>query len=34
MDVCEDRDGILWVGTYGGGLNKFDPKTGRFEDYK
>lgn len=25
-----DRDGILWVGTYGGGLNKYDPKTEKF----
>ncbi len=22
--LCEDRDGVLWVGTYGGGLNRFN----------
>jgi sugar lactone lactonase YvrE len=26
----DDRDGTIWVGTFGGGLNHFDPKTGRF----
>ena len=28
-----DND-ILWIGTRGGGLNKFDKKTGRFTSYK
>ena len=31
--VCEDRSGILWVGTGGGGLNRFDPKTGTWSAY-
>ena len=34
--VCalfEDDTGTLWVGTDGGGLNRFDPKTGRFDRY-
>ena len=30
----EDREGILWIGTNGGGLNKFDHKTGRFYAYR
>ena len=27
--VYEDSEGIIWLGTYGGGLNAFDPKTGK-----
>lgn len=27
--LVEDRNGNLWVGTMGGGLNRFDPATGR-----
>jgi len=26
--LCEDRDGMLWIGTYGGGLNRFDRTNG------
>lgn len=26
-------DGRLWVGTYGGGLDRYDPRTGRFEHF-
>lgn len=29
-----DRTGSLWVGTYGGGLNKFDPRTRQFTSYE
>ncbi len=32
--IYEDRQGTLWIGTFGGGLNKFDRKTGRFIAYK
>lgn len=32
--VFEDSDGILWVGTFGGGLNKFDKKSEHFISYK
>lgn len=32
--LCEDRDKNIWVGTFGGGLNKFDKKTERFFSYK
>ncbi|MCJ8270056.1 MAG: hypothetical protein MJK04_11725, partial [Psychrosphaera sp.] len=30
-DVIEDDQQNLWISTYGGGLNKFTPQTGRFE---
>lgn len=29
-----DKDSILWIGTYGGGLNKFDIERNRFRNYK
>ncbi|TAM46003.1 MAG: histidine kinase [Acidobacteria bacterium] len=25
--ICEDGSGMLWVGAFGGGLNRFDPAT-------
>lgn len=28
-----DKNGIIWVGTLGGGLNKFNSKTGEFKRY-
>lgn len=28
--LLKDRDGFLWVGTFNGGLNRFDPDTGAF----
>lgn len=31
--ISEDRDGGLWLGLLGGGLQRFDPKTGVFETY-
>ena len=33
MALCEDEAGNLWIGTYGGGLNKFDPVAGNFTRY-
>jgi signal transduction histidine kinase/ligand-binding sensor domain-containing protein/DNA-binding response OmpR family regulator len=32
--MFEDHAGTLWIGTANGGLNKFDPATGRFAHYK
>ena len=31
--LCEDHLGNIWVGTAGGGLNKFDPVTEKFQYY-
>ena len=32
--LLEDRDGSLWVGTLYGGLNNYNPATGRFVHYR
>lgn len=32
--VFESRDGDLWLATWGGGLDRFDPRTGSFEHFK
>jgi ligand-binding sensor domain-containing protein len=32
--ICEDKSGKLWVGTWGGGLNKLNRAKGEFETYK
>ncbi len=29
--IFEDENKNLWIGTFGGGLNKFNPKTGKFD---
>lgn len=29
-DIVCDSDGCLWISTWGGGLNKYDPRTRRF----
>ena len=34
MTIFEDRQGIIWVGTYGGGLGRFDRTTSRFTHYQ
>src|SRR4029453_2858293 len=34
VSMAEDRSGYVWFGTYGGGLNRFEPKTGRFKVYR
>ena len=31
--IAEDKDGYLWIGTSGGGLNRYDPRTELFEHY-
>jgi len=30
----EDRKGRIWVGTWGGGLDVYDPASGRFSNYR
>lgn len=32
--VVEDKSGILWVGTLGGGLNRFEPATETFQHFQ
>jgi signal transduction histidine kinase/ligand-binding sensor domain-containing protein len=32
--LLEDRSGALWIGTFGGGLNRFDRETGQFTHYR
>jgi ligand-binding sensor domain-containing protein/serine phosphatase RsbU (regulator of sigma subunit) len=29
-----DRAGVLWIGTWGGGLDRYDPKSGQFTNYR
>ena len=31
--IYEDKESNLWVGTFGGGLDKFDRKTETFKHY-
>jgi len=33
QSIYVDGQGILWIGTFGGGLNRFDPKTEQFEHF-
>jgi ligand-binding sensor domain-containing protein/two-component sensor histidine kinase len=32
--IYEDHEGVLWIGTFGGGLSRFDKKSERFIAYK
>ncbi len=32
--ICADQQGILWVGTNNGGLNRFDPTSGIFSHFQ
>lgn len=34
MGLLEGSDGNLWIATWGGGINKFDPKKEKFTHYK
>lgn len=31
--LLEDKDGLIWIGTDGGGLNSFNPADGKFRHY-
>jgi ligand-binding sensor domain-containing protein len=33
MSLLEDNDGYIWIGTFGGGLNRFEKTTGRFVNF-
>lgn len=33
VNVFEDKDGYLWVGTWANGINRFDPDTEKFERF-
>ncbi len=33
LSVYQDKNGTIWVGTYGGGLNKFDSESETFKTY-
>jgi len=33
FSLLKDKDGNIWVSTFGGGLNKFNPKTEKFERF-
>ena len=33
MDFYEDPKGYVWIATYGGGVNRFDPKTKKFKRF-
>lgn len=33
QSIYVDEKNILWIGTFGGGLNRFDPETEKFEHY-
>ena len=32
--IYEDKDGLIWIGTISGGLNRFDPVTEKFTRFK
>ena len=33
MAMLEDSNGFVWVGTFGAGVNRFDPRTGAFRRF-
>jgi signal transduction histidine kinase/streptogramin lyase len=34
ISIAEDRSGYLWFGTLGGGLNRYDRRSGRFKVFR
>ena len=33
LAIEEDSDGLLWIGTWAGGLHRFNPVSGKFRRY-
>jgi ligand-binding sensor domain-containing protein/class 3 adenylate cyclase/predicted metal-dependent HD superfamily phosphohydrolase len=33
LSIAQIKSGELWIGTYGGGLNRFDQNSGKFDSY-
>lgn len=33
LSICEDKNGAIWIGTDGGGINRFDLNTQEFRHY-
>lgn len=33
ISFCEDKSGILWIGTHAGGLNRYDPENDKFSSF-
>ena len=33
LSLCEDQDGSIWIGIAGTGLDRYDPATGKFENF-
>ena len=33
LGLCEDNQGLIWIGTSKGGLNRFDPQSGTFQHF-
>ncbi len=33
LSICEDKNGTLWIGTSGGGLNRLDRESGKFTHF-
>ncbi len=34
LSIFEDQAGVIWIGTYGGGLNRFDREKEKFTHYR
>ena len=34
VSISESQEGVIWIGTYGAGLNKFDPGKARFHTFQ
>jgi len=32
--ICEDENGLLWIGTWGGGINIYDPEKNQFKSLR